>query len=92
MLKIIMPSPQVYEEILKESEFKYRHFYWFKDSSQGKLTLENCSQPPKLPNWTMFSDDQSVIIERGLHAWLKNGKKQGIIKGPGSSRIMTSPN
>ena len=66
-----MPSPEVFKEIEGGKKvFKYRHFYWFKDSSQGKLTLENCSQPPKLPNWTMFSDDQSVIIERGLHEWI----------------------
>jgi len=39
----------------------------------------------------MFSDDQSVIIERGLHAWLKNGKKENNL-GEGASRIMTSPN
>ena len=87
-----MPNPQVIGEILRDSEFKYRHFYWFKDSSGGKLTVEDCHQPPKRPNWTMFSDDQSVIIERGLHAWLKNGKKENNSEGEGPSRIMTSPN
>ena len=39
----------------------------------------------------MFSDDQSVIIERGLHAWLKNGKKENNLGEKGPSRIMTSP-
>ena len=86
-----MPSPQVIGEILEDTDFKYRHFYWFKDSSRGKLTVEDCHQPPKLPNWTMFSDDQSVIIERGLHAWLKKGDKSNKYEGEGPSRIMTSP-